>query len=278
MFTKIFVSTPTPLCLLSFNIFNIRKERRDGSWITQSTANIKNTLLFIRNNRLIFIPTSLLRHPKVEVILLDNNLLTEIPNFVFNLPALKVLSFSGNQLLPEPQKIKPVFSPDEKSILEVIATVEVTESPGCNIHQEDKRESSTLYEEIKITDRNHAQPLKGFQSCSRCVSDILNKYERSDSNIKNEKTKKELLQIKKENIKLQTSHRDTLESDLRKYIAENKKINKNRTEKVSVENISTKEMLKISWELLKHSTLAFSCHYKLKSRLRIFQCIIIFTQ
>ena len=202
------------------------------------------------------------------MILLDNNLLTEIPNFVFNLPALKVLSFSGNQLLPEPQKIQPVFSPDEKSILEVIATVEITESPGCNEHQGETRESSSLYEEIKITDGNHVQPLNGFQSCSRCVSDILNKYSRSESNIKNEKNKKEL-QSKKEKIKLQTSHRDTLESDLRKCIAENKKINKNRREKVSVENISTKEMLEISWELLKHSTLAFTCHYKLKSTLRI---------
>ena len=205
------------------------------------------------------------------MILLDNNLLTEIPNFVFNLPALKVLSFSGNQLLPETQKIQPVFSPDEKSILEVIATVEITESPGCNEHQGDMRESSSLYEEIKITDRNHIQPLNGFQSCSRCVSDILNKYNRSDSNIKNDKNKKEL-QSKKEKIKLQTSHRDT---DLRKYIAENKKIK--RREKVPVENISTKEMLEISWELLKHSTLAFTCHYKLKSRWRIFQCKIIFT-
>ena len=213
------------------------------------------------------------RHPKVEVILLDNNLLTEIPNFVFNLPALKVLSFSGNQLLPEPQKDKPVFSPDEKSILEVIATVKTTQSPGCNEHQ--KRESSSLYEEIEITDRNHVKPLRGFQSCSRCVSDILSKYNRSNSNIKHEKTKKEL-HSKKEKIKLQTSHRDTLESDLRKYIEENKKINKNRTEKVSVENISTKEMLKISWDLLQHSTLAFTCHYKLKSRMNIFQCKIIF--
>lgn len=232
--------------------------------------------MLIRNNRLIFIPTSLCRHPKVEVILLDNNLLTEIPNFVFNLPALKVLSFSGNQLLPGPQKIEPVFSPDEKSILEVIASVEISESPGCNEHKELKRESTSLYEEIKITDRNHVQPLKGFQSCSRCVSDIFNQYKRSDSNNKHEKTKTELLQIKKENIKLQTSHRDTLESDLRKFIAENKKINKSRKEKVSVETISTKEMLKISWELLKHSTLAFTCHYKLKSTLRIFQCKIIF--
>ena len=233
--------------------------------------------MFIRNNRLIFIPTSLCRHPKVEVILLDNNLLTEIPNFVFNLPALKVLSFSGNQLLPGPQKIKPVYSPDEKSILEVIAAVEIIESPGCTEHQGDKRESTTLYEEININDRNHVQPLKGFQSCSRCVSDILNKYERSDSNIRNEKAKKELLQIKKENIKLQTSTRENKESDLRKFIRENKKINRNRTEKVSVENISTKEMLTISWELLKHSTLAFTCHYKLKSKLRLFQCKIIFT-
>ena len=211
------------------------------------------------------------------MILLDNNLLTEIPNFVFNLPALKVLSFSGNQLLPGPQKIKPVYSPDEKSILEVIAAVEIIESPGCTEHQGDKRESTTLYEEININDRNHVQPLKGFQSCSRCVSDILNKYERSDSNIRNEKAKKELLQIKKENIKLQTSTRENKESDLRKFIRENKKINRNRTEKVSVENISTKEMLTISWELLKHSTLAFTCHYKLKSKLRLFQCKIIFT-
>ena len=205
------------------------------------------------------------------MILLDNNLLTEIPNFVFNLPALKVLSFSGNQLLPEPQKTKPVFSPDEKSLQEVLATVETTGSPGCDQHQTgEKRKSTTLYEEIKITDANHVQPLKGFQSCSRCVSDILHKYNRSDSNIKNEKTKKELPR-KKEKIKLQTSHRDILQSDIRKYIAENKKMNYNRTLKVSVENISTKEMLKISWELLKHSTLALTCHYKLKSRLRTFQ-------
>merc|ERR1712141_68524 len=141
----------------------------------------------------------------VEVILLDNNLLTEIPNFVFNLPALKVLSYSGNQLLPEPQKIKPVFSPDEKSIQEVIATVERTESPGCSEHQGHTRERASLYEEIKITDGNHIQPLKGFQSCSRCVSDILNKYNRSDSNIKDEKNKKELQSSKKDKIKLQTS-------------------------------------------------------------------------
>ena len=124
----------------------------------------------LRNNRLIFLPSSLCGHPSLEVVLLDNNLLTDLPNFLFNLPALKVVSFSGNLLLPEQRQTKPVFSPNEECLKEIIETVKITESSGCNEHQ---GVSQSPYEEIAVNDRNHIQPLKGFQSCSRCVSDFF---------------------------------------------------------------------------------------------------------
>ena len=179
-------------------------------------------------------------------------MLTDLPNFLFNLPALKVVSFSGNLLLPEQRQTKPVFSPNEECLKEIIETVKITESSGCNEHQ---GVSQSPYEEIAVNDRNHIQPLKGFQSCSRCVSDILKNFERSDWNIKSEK-KKTKLQVKKEEIKLQN----------RKIIESNFTISKNvkhdygeKGGKVSM------EIIEISWELLKYTAAAFPCHYKLKS-------------
>ena len=185
------------------------------------------------------------------MILLDNNLLTELPNFLFKLPALKVVSFSDNLLLPEQQQTKPVFSPNEESLKEIIETVKITESPGCNEHQGG---TESPYEEIAVDDTNHIQPLKGFQSCSRCVSDILNNFQRS--NVRNEKKKTEL-QAKKKEFKLRNSK--IIESDF--TISKNIKNDYEKKDgKISI------EIIKISWEFLKYSTVAFTCYYKLKSK------------
>ena len=189
------------------------------------------------------------------MILLDNNLLTDIPNFVFELPALKVLSFSGNLLLPEPQKIKPVFAPNKESFLEIIETVKITDGSGCQAHQDVGDRTGSPYEEISINDRNHIQPLKCFQSCSRC---ILQKYGRSEFNIENEKSKNDL-QEKKQHIKFQNRNNFESINGIRKIGPESQ----NQERKVPM------EIIKISWHLVKHSALALTCSFRLRSKLKI---------
>ena len=209
-----------------------------------------------RNNRLIFIPSSLSGQPLLEVVLLDNNLLTEIPDRLFTLPALRVLSYSGNLLLPQSLQTRPVFSPREEDIGQLIERLQATERPDCGKHKLDLRES--LYQEIAEDDTNHIQPLKAFQSCSRCVSDILKKYEkyeRSESNIKNER-KNKVLQVEKEKFKLQCRENVKYSNRISKKIPPDFE---KKGGKVSM------EIVKISWELVKFSAKAFSCYYRLRS-------------
>ena len=181
--------------------------------------------------------------------MLDNNLLTDIPNFVFKLPALKVLSFSGNLLLPESQKTKPVFAPNKESFQEIIETVKIIESSGCQAHQDAGDRT--------VNNGNHIQPLKGFQSCSRC---ILQKYGKSEFNIESEESKKKILD-KKQQMKLKNINIFESINKIRKIGHESQK----------QERKPAMEMIKISWHLVKHSALALTCSLRLRSKLEMIE-------